>query len=48
MKTIEERKKATEKKTKEFIERTRRKYREFVLTLNNGIERKPEHWLGEG
>lgn len=38
MKTIEERKKATEKETKEFTEEIRRKYREFVLTLNNGIE----------
>lgn len=38
MKTIEERKKATEKETKEFIEEVKRKYREFVLTLNNGIE----------
>ena len=46
--SIQERKKATEKETKEFIERARRKYREFVLTLNNGIEKKGECWLGEG
>jgi len=38
MKTIEDRKKATEKKTREFIEEVKREYREFVLTLNNGIE----------
>jgi len=38
MKTIEERKKAAEKETKEFIERAREKYREFILTLDNGIQ----------
>ena len=47
MKTIEERKKAAEKETKEFIERAREKYRGFVLTLNNGIAKKTEYWLGE-
>ena len=36
--TLEERKKATEKKTDEFIEKVRRKRRKFVLTLINGIK----------
>lgn len=45
MKTIEERKKVAEKETKKFIEEARKKYREFVLTLNNGIERKSRRWL---
>lgn len=35
--SIEERKKATEEETKEFIERVRTKHREFILTLENGI-----------
>jgi orotate phosphoribosyltransferase len=39
MKTINKRKKATEKETEEFIESIRRRYSEFVIqTLSNGIE----------
>lgn len=35
--TLEERRKATEKPTRVFIESVRRRFRDFVLTLEAGI-----------